>query len=162
MKERRPSRWILPAILIGIYLFLKLQGWMYSRRVMDLERQLDELRPALSAKVLLEQMESTRSALGQVIEKTERSDLNGSELLQQISRRLPPSVTLRRLQIRTDREFQMQGVCLPGVRSPEQLVVALAQKLQAIRPGIRIQEIFPSAQIPGGWEFELRAEGPEP
>ena len=56
--SKRRSSWALPAILLAVYIFIKLQAWGYARQAVQLEKDLNQLRPTLSAIVLSEQLES--------------------------------------------------------------------------------------------------------
>ncbi len=152
---KKPARWVLPSILLGIYLFLKLQGFLYARAAAGLERQLDELRPALSTKALYEQLDLTRQAYTQASEKIGRMDLKGDELLRWLSEHLPASMTLSRVRLNPDRELQMEGVLLPGVRDPEAVLVGWARQLQKIRPRVRVLSFSPSVELDGAWNFQL-------
>lgn len=172
MKRAVRSRWFLPSLLLGVYLFIKLQGWMYARGVIDLERQLEEIRPVLAANVQREQLEKTRQAALQATQRVEAMDLGGKRLLQGFSQDLPASITLRRVQLRADGGLRIEGAVLPGIRTPESILVPWAQKLQLLQPGIRIRELVPlsqrpaleeappraSAQPAGAWNFNLEAE----
>lgn len=156
---KRSSRWFLPALLLGIYLFLKLQGWVYARGAADFKRQLDELRPALAAKVQQEQLEKTRQACLEASEAIQKAHRDGARFLQWFSQHLPASVTLRRVELRADRGLIVRGTLLPGIRTPESVIVPWAQKLQALQPNLRIEELVPLSETPGAWSFELRSEG---
>lgn len=152
------SRWFLPSLLLGIYLFFKLQGWIYARGVADLELQLEEIRPALSAQVQHEQLEKTRQACLQAVERMEQIDREGAQLLQWFSQQQPASITLRHLQLRADKGLRIRGTLFPGVRSPESVIVSWAQRMQILQPGIRIRELVPLPQTEGAWSFELDGE----
>lgn len=153
------SRWFLPSILLGIYLFLKLQGWIYARGAADLERQLKEIRPALSAQVQREQLEKTRQACQQASEQVGQIHLDGAKLLQWFSEHLPASITVRRIHLRAGRGLVIEGILFPGVRSPESVIVPWAQKLQILQPNLRIREMAPFSEMPGAWSFELGGGG---
>lgn len=153
--NQKNSRWLLPSILLGIYLFLKLQGWMYARGVADLERQLDPLRPALSTKALYDQLEITRQAMVQASEKVQQMNLPGARLLQWLSKHLPASMTLRRVQLSSDLQLRVEGTFLSGARDPELTLVEWAQQLQSACPRIRIASFAPSAETSGAWDFQL-------
>ena len=156
--KRRPARWFLPSVLLGIYLFMKLQGWIYARGAADFKRQLDQLRPALAAKVQQEQLEKTRQACLEASEAIQKAQRDGAPFLQWFSQHLPASVTLRRVELRADRGLILQGTLLPGVRTPESVIVPWAQKLQTLQPALRIEELVPLSEPPGAWSFELRSE----
>lgn len=157
VSAKRTSPWFLPSLLLGIYLFLKLQGWIYARGGSDFKRQLDELRPALSAKVQQEQLEKSRQACLQASESLQKIHQDGARLLIWFSQHLPASVTLRRVELRADQGLRIQGTLLPGIRSAESVLVSWAQRIQPLQPGIRIQDLVPSSETPGAWSFELRA-----
>lgn len=152
------SRWFLPSLLLGVYLFLKLQGWLYARNAADLERQLEELRPALAARVQYEQLEKTRQACLQARDRVGQIHLDGEKLLVGLSAQMPASITLRQIQLRADEGLRITGTVLPGIRTPESVLVPWAQKLQALQPRIRVQELVPLSEIPGAWSFELQGE----
>lgn len=152
------SRWFLPSFLLGIYLFLKLQGWIYARGAADLERQLEEIRPALSAHVQREQLEKTRQAFQQASEQVGQIHLDGAKLLQWLSEHLPASVTIRQIHLRAGQGFVIEGILFPGVRSPESVIVPWAQKLQTLQPNLRIRGLDPFPETPGAWSFELGGE----
>ncbi|MBI3311989.1 MAG: hypothetical protein HYZ88_00470 [Candidatus Omnitrophica bacterium] len=157
-KLKTRSRWFLPSLLLGIYLFLKFQGWVYTRNAADLERQLEGLRPGLAAKVQHEQLERTRQACLQAGERIQQLHLEGEKLLQWLSAQLPASITLQRVQLRANDGLRIQGMLLPGVRNPESVIVPWAQKLQTLQPNIRVLDLVPLSETPGAWSFELRGE----
>lgn len=156
---RRTNRWLLPSLLLGVYLFLKLQGWIYARSAADLERQLDELRPALAVKALSEQLQKARPAYVEAVEKIQQMDLKGAEFLKQLSQDLPVSITLRHVQIRPDRGLSIDGVVLPSMRDPEGVVAGWAQTLRPVWPKIRVWNLRPSVGAPEKWEFHLEGAG---
>lgn len=157
-KRKRPVGWVLPAILLGIYVIFKLQGWAYARQAQQLQRQLDSLRPALSAKVAQEQAQLLRDHYRQALEKLGQADVRGGWLLEELSKNLPVSVTLERIERRTPRSLRAQGTCVPGVRPPEAVLVLWAQKLRGDGLRVRIRRLVPSARGSGLWTFEVQVE----
>ena len=152
---KKPARWVLPSILLGIYLFLKLQGFLYARGAAGLERQLDEIRPALSTKALYEQLDLTHQIAVQAAEKVWAMDIRADRLLRWLSERVPASITLRRVRISTEGGLQIEGTLLPGSRDPETVLVRWAEALQQIQPRVRIWGFSPSAELDGAWNFQL-------
>lgn len=157
-KRKRPVGWVLPALLLGIYAIIKLQGWAYARQAQQLQRQLDGLRPALSAKVAQEQAELLRDHYRQALEQLGQADVRGGWLLQEISKDLPVSVTLERIERSAPRSLRAQGTCVPGIRPPETVLVLWAQRLREAGLGVRIRRLVPSARWPGMWTFEVQVE----
>ena len=165
-RTRRVS-WILVWILLGVYFFLKLMAWGYAWQVRDLERQMAELRPALSAKVLYDQLESTHRACIQVSDQVRQMDLQKKHLLEELSE-LPASITLERVEAhsrlkdkptpRPLRGLRIEGSMLPGIRSPEAVLTTWAQKMEVAGTRVRIQKLIPSQQTQGLWRFELLVE----
>ncbi len=156
--RRKQGNWTLPLSLLGIYFFLKLQGWNYGFRANDLERQLGQLRPTLSAIVLAEQMESTRKLYSEICDKVGRLDIKGSQLLQLLSQTVPAEITIGKMEV-TAEELQIQGVVRPGVRIPEDVLTLWARRLQENWDKVQIQEIEEDPQTPGIWHFQLKAKG---
>lgn len=152
---KKPSRWFLPSILLGIYLFLKLQGWLYARGAADLERQLDEVRPALSTKALYEQLDLTHQIAVQAAQKVWGMDIRAERLLRWFSEQVPASITLRRVRVSAEGGLQIEGTLLPGTRDPEAVLVRWAQRLQQIQPRVRIWGFSPSMEREGVWNFQL-------
>ncbi len=151
----RLKGWFLPAVLLAVYLLIKLQGWGYARQVHSLQQQLDELRPALSTKVFLEQCKATVRAYEGIADQIRRRDQGGVALLEMISM-APPSVTLERLEAHTSGMIRLQGFLLAGQRPPESVLVPWAGRLaQGGEAGIRIRKLAPSVRGAGFWDFEL-------
>lgn len=176
---RRPPKpgWILGGLLLAVYAGIKLLGWGCARQAMSLERQLEELRPALSAIVLAEQLENTRRACQEVASRTRQLDVKTSRLFAQLSS-LPASITLTGLElhsrlslpvpgtfsvpaqgpgVRSAHDTRIRGTLLPGVRDPETVLVRWAQTLQAEGSRVVIQKLAPSFEPMdlGLWEFDL-------
>ena len=173
-------RWVLPVLLLGIYFLIKLQGWGYARQVAQLTRQLEDLRPSLSAWVLSEQLEETRRACGEVAERVRQLDLHSSRLLEQMSQ-LPSAITLEKLRvdtrlslpvsgtfavvkgeppIRSAQSLRIIGSVQPGVRNPEEILVLWAETLSFPGSRVRILNLIPSLEAPGLWAFEVQMEEP--
>ena len=176
---KRPGRWVLLAVLLVVYIFFKLQAWSYIRQTKQLEKELDQLRPALSAMVLAEQLENTRRACQEISDQVHRLDLQNGRLLEQLSL-LPASVTLERVENRARLKVPLQGAfsievgrpephlqaglkiegtLLPGIRNPELVLVRWAQTLQSEGRSVQIQRLVPSPRDPTVWSFELSLEG---
>ena len=154
----RRTGWILPGILLGVYVILKLLAWGYARQASDLERQMAELRPALSAKVLYEQLEGTRRACIQVSEQVRQMDLDKTRFVEQLSH-LPASITIEKLEVRRpQKSLRIEGTVLPGIRSPESVLVPWAQKVGVADTRVTIRKLVPIPKTPGSWRFELQVE----
>lgn len=151
---KKPARWVLPSILLGIYLFLKLQGFLYARAAAGLERQLDELRPALSTKALYEQLDLTRQVAVQAAEKIWATDIRGDRFLTWLSERVPASITLRRVRMSAG-SLQIEGTLLLEAGDPETMLVQWAETLQQLQPRVRIWGFSPSMEREGAWNFQL-------
>lgn len=175
---KRRGGWVLPAVLLAIYLLIKLQGWGYARQSQELERDLNRLRPALSAMVLAQQLERTQQACAGITRQVRRLDLKNAALLEQLSR-LPASITLTRLENRTRLKvplqevftaaqgrpearlqagLRVQGTLRAGVRDPESVLVRWAGSLQGSGNGVKIRRLFPSPRDPDSWIFEMVLE----
>ncbi len=154
----RRTGWILPGILLGVYVILKLLAWGYARQASDLERQMAELRPALSAKVLYEQLEGTRRACIQVSEQIRQMDLDKTLFVEQLSH-LPASITIEKLEVRRpQKSLRIEGIVLPGIRSPESVLVPWAQRVGVADTRVTIRKLVPIPKAPGSWRFELQVE----
>ncbi len=167
---KRRGNWVLPAFLLIVYLFFKFQALGYSRQAAQLEKELNKLRPALSAMVLSHQLENTRRACREISDQVRRLDLQNSRLLGQLSK-LPASITLERVENRArlkgplqpephlQTDLKIQGILLSGIRDPESVLVQWAQSLQSEGMSVQIQRLVPSPQDPALWSFELYLEG---
>lgn len=168
--RKRRFGWLLLVLLLIPYVFLKFQALSYSRQVAQMEKELDQLRPALSARVLSEQMEDTRRAFQEVSDQVRRLDLRNGEFLEQLSK-LPASITLERIESRAHLKgplwpephlqtgLKIQGVLSPGIRDPESVLARWAQSLQGDGMNVHLRRLIPSAQDPALWSFELYLEG---
>lgn len=166
---------VLGGILLAVYIAIKLQGWGYARQAMSLQRQLEELRPGLSAIVLAEQLEKTRRACEEVASRTRQLGLKTSRLFTRLSN-LPASITLTDLElrsrlslpvpgtfsisaggpgVRSAHDTRIRGTLLPGARDPEGVLVRWAQTLRSNGGSVVIQKLAPSFETPGLWEFDL-------
>ncbi len=157
-KPKRPLGWVLPALLLGIYVILKLVGWGHARHARELQRQLDGLRPALTAKVAQEQAQLQRDHYRKTLEELKQSDARGGWLLEELSKNLPVSVTLDRIERRTARSLRAEGTCVPGARTAEAVLVLWAQKLRGESLHVRIRRLAPSSRGSGLWAFEVEVE----
>ena len=157
-KRRWPLGWIFVLILVGLYGGLKLQGWRYGLQSSQLERQLDDLRPALSQIILYEQKKKMLEAYGEALNEIQQLDLGGRELLEQLSRQVPDWMTLRKLTARSGMSLRIEGTCMPDPRDPEGALLSWAQRLQGMGYAVKVEQFFPIAKLPGTWRFELRAE----
>lgn len=177
-QRRRPGHWILPGFLLALYLLIRLQISNYAIGVRDLQRQLDELRPALVANVLRQQLEVTRLSYLETSSQIRRMDLQNNRLLEKLSQ-LPPSMTLDRLEIRTAGApvrggetlevpeptgrrqgiLRIEGSLRPGIRSPESLLVSWVQRLP-VGPDstIKIRRFSPSVESLDVWNFEVQIQ----
>ena len=167
---KRRGNWVLPALLLVVYLFFKFQALGYSRQAAQLRKDLNQLRPALSAMALSHQLENTRRACQEISDQVRRLDLQNSRLLEQLSK-LPASITLERVENRAhlkgslqpaphlQTDLRIQGTLLSGVRDPESVLVRWAQALQSDGMSVQIQRLVPSPQDPALWSFELYLEG---
>jgi hypothetical protein len=161
------------------YVFLKFQALSYARQASQMEKELDQLRPALSARVLSEQLENTRRACQEVSDQVRRLDLHNGELLEQLSN-LPASITLERVESRVGLKsplqtvfsgevtrpeprlqtvLKIQGVLYAGIRDPEWVLARWAQSLQRDGMNVHLRRLTPSAQDPAVWSFEFYLEG---
>lgn len=175
-KPRRTS-WVLPAFLLTIYLLIKLQAWGYARQANQLERELNRLRPALSAMVLSEQLKKTQEVCAKISDQVRRLDLQNNRLLELLSG-LPPSLTLDRLENRArlnvplhrlfsgvpsevplQADLRIEGRLLPGNRNPEWVLVHWAESFRAAGIAAQIRRLVPSPQDADVWLFELRLGG---
>ena len=178
MSKRRVN-WVLPGILLAVYVFIKLQAWGYARQAAQLEKDLNQLRPTLSAIVLSGQLEHTLQACQEVSGQVRRLDLQNGQLLEHLSK-LPASITLERLENRARLKVPLQGVfsievgraephlqtglriqgtLAAGFRDPESVLVQWAQSLQSDGMNVRIPRLIPSPRDPVLWSFELYLEG---
>jgi len=153
--KRRIGGWTLASILLGVYLFIKIQGWTYGVRVQSLEGELLNLRPSLSAIVLYKQMDEIRQAYQQVLDQVGRIDVGGKHLLEQISRATPPSVTIEKLEAHSPSDLKIWGSYLPGVRDPEDPITQFSAKLRAEGFRVEVQKLVPDGERPDLWRFEL-------
>lgn len=168
--HKRRSSWVLPGVLLAVYIFFKLQAWSYTRQAAQLEKDLNQLRPTLSAIVLSGQLEHTLQACQEVSDQVRRLDLQNGRLLEQISK-LPASITLDRLGTRARLKgplwpeprlqvgLKVQGTLAAGIRDPESVLVRWAQSLQSDGMSVRIPRLVPSPRDPTLWFFELYLEG---
>lgn len=158
--ERRWSLgWIAVLILLGLYLGLKVEGWWFGLSAARLESRLKELRPTLSAIVLHEQLQDTRQACTEALQQIRRLDFQGARFLEQLSQQIPPSIALTRLEVGPRAGVRIRGTFMPGVRSPEAVLVPWVQKIQATGVTLRVQEMAPDRWMPELWYFELKTEG---
>ncbi len=168
--SKRRAGWVLPGILLAIYIFFKLQAWSYARQAAQLEKDLNHLRPTLSAIVLSGQLERALQACQEVSDQVRWLDLQNGRLLEQISK-LPASITLDRLENRARLKgplwpephlqtgLRIQGTLAAGIRDPESVLVRWAQSLQSDGMNVRIPRLVPSPRDPTLWSFELYLEG---
>lgn len=173
-RKLRPG-WVLGGILLAVYLGIKLQGWGYARQAASLERQIEELRPGLSAIVLSEQLENTRRACEEIGVRVRQLDLKTGRLVSELSE-LPASITLTKVElrsrlslpvpgtlsvpaegpgVRSQHGIRIQGTLLPGARDPETVLVQWAHTLREEGGRVFIQKLAPSFETPGLWEFDL-------
>lgn len=177
--QKRPVGWLLLVLLLIPYVFLKFQALSFARQAARMEKELDQLRPALSARVLSEQLENTRRACQEVSDQVRHLDLRNGEFLEQLSK-LPASITLERIESlarlksplqgvfsgevnrpepRLQTSLKIQGVLSAGIRDPESVLARWAQSLQGDGMSVHLRRLVPSAQDPALWSFELYLEG---
>lgn len=143
-------------ILLGVYFLIKLQGWNYGFRAMNLEKQLEHLRPTLSAIVLSEQLESTRAGLTQVLDKIGGLGLQGGPFLQQLSKNLPAEITLEKMEVSAE-GLQIHGTLRPGAHTAEETLALWAKQLEENWHSVQVQELVPDPKTQEVWHFQLKA-----
>ena len=154
---KKPGKWVLPAILLGVYLVIKLQGWSYGFRAKDLEQQLEQIRPVLSAIILAEQLESTRKAYTELCDKAGRLDIKGSRFLQRLSQAVPAAVTIERMEIGSE-EIQVHGFLRPGVQSPEEILNLWDRRMEGAWREVQVQRLAPDRPAGEIWSFQIKAK----
>ena len=153
----KPAGWILPLVLLGIYLFLKLQGWNYEFRAMEMEKQLERLRPTLSAIVLSEQLEATKEELTQLLDKVENLALEPNPFLQQLSKNLPGEITLEKMEIGPE-GIQVKGILRPEARSAGEVLALWTEKWEERWHPVQVQDLTQDLKTPEIWHFQLRTQ----
>lgn len=157
--RKRPIGWIIAAILLGMYLVIKLQGWVYARQAQELERQLAQLRPALSAIVLHEQMTKIRQACLELSGEIRQMGFEAGPLLERLSRQVPASVTLDTLEVDFTGRLKVQGRVWVGIRPVEAVLVPWAERFRADgRSRVRIQRLAPAGGDRRILQFEMQME----
>ncbi len=156
MKRPLPLGWTLAGILFILYFLVKIQAWGYGFQVARLDRQLQRLRPSLSAVVLADQMKFTKEIYAKAFDQIRQMDLEGSRLLQEISRHIPSSVTLEKLDLDPQMGLRIQGAVQSADSSPEAVLLPWAKELQAHGEDLRIRQLAPAPKAPGLWRFELK------
>ena len=154
--RRNRKSWILPAVLLGIYLLIKVQGWIFASGARTLERQLEELRPVLSAMALSEQLKGTIKSYEEGARQIRQRHLPGELLLRDLSH-LPASFVLDHVELRSE-AVRISGSFLAGVRNPETALVLWAQTLRGLGSRVWIRKLVPLQANPGRWQFELQLE----
>ncbi len=154
--KRRPSGWVIGAILLVFYFVLKIQSWSIGMRVIKLEKELEGLRPAVSSMIQSERTEDLCGAYSQVFQQIRQRDLEGARLLTWFSQELPPSVTIEKLEAHAAIGLRVRGNFIPGIRNPEATLVFWARKLGGAGYPVSIRELFPDSKVPGLWHFEMR------
>ena len=154
---KRPVRlgWILAGILSFLYLVVKIQAIGYGFQVVRLDRQLQRLRPALSTMILADQMKLSKEIYTKAFDQICQMDLEGTRLLQEISRRIPAVVTLEKLDLDPQMGLRIQGSLRAGDLSPEAVLFPWARELQA-HGEVQVRQLPPSPKDPALWRFELR------
>jgi len=158
-KKQRSTGWTLVLILLGLYLLLKAQGWWYGFQVERLHRERAQLRPVLSEIVQAEQLRVTETAYAQAFQQIRQMALEGSAVLQDLSRHVPPSVTIE--QVDAASGLTIQGSVIPGIRTSEAALLPWAEKMRAARTAVRVRKLLPDSRTPGLWHFELKVEEPK-
>lgn len=156
--KRGSPAWILTWLLIGLYFLLKLQGWWYASQAHPLEKQLNQLRPTLAKLIQYDHLENTRKACRQAFDDVRQMDLQGSQILERISRSLPPSITLNQMEVNPRIGMKVHGSLVTGIRSPEETLFVWLRKLQESDFSVQVKELMPDPQGPGLWRFELEAK----
>jgi len=155
--QKKPlSRWLLPGILLGVYILLRLHGWSVAVKVQALGKELENLRPTLSTKVLQQQIQDAYAACLGASEQVRQEDLQGGRLLTFLSQELPVSVAIERLEVKLKRRMTIEGNCWTGIRTPEAALLPWAERLRRFGPIVRIHRIIPDQEIPGLWHFEIQ------
>lgn len=173
-QPQRRSGWLLLVAVLIPYLFIKLAAWTHARQANQLEAEINQLRPALSAIVLSEQLEKTREACEKLTQQVRGLDLENGRLLELLSH-LPASITLTsfnhraRLNVPLHNIFAgtagevplktdlwIEGKLLPGDRNPELVLVRWAETLRDAGVDAEIKRLAPSPNELGIWLFELR------
>lgn len=155
--KRRPGGWLL-AILLAAYFLLKFQAWFYSRGARDLEKELDSLRPALSASALQEHLQSNRQEYIRVFDQIRRKRVPAEAMFRHFSRTLPPSVSLTQCSLISVSEFSVTGDFYPGIREPEEALISWLAPFQSDSMRIWIRSIGPLSDGSGRWRFEIEVK----
>ncbi len=156
MKRPGSLGWTLAGILFILYLLVKIQALGYGFQVARLDRKLRQLRPALSAMILADQMKLTKEIYAKAFDQICQMDLEGNRLLQEISREIPPSVRLEKLDLDPQMGLKIQGTVQSGGLSLEAVLLPWAKELQAHGELVQIRQLPPSPRDPGLWRFELK------
>ena len=156
MKRPFSFGWTLSGILLVLYLIVKIQAWGYGFQVARLDRKLQQLRPALSAIILADQMKLSQEIYAKAFNQICQMDIEGNRLLQEISRQIPPSVTLEKLDLDPQMGLRIQGAVQSGGLSLEAVLLPWAKELQAHGELVQIRQLPPSPRDPGLWRFELK------
>ncbi len=115
------------------------------------------MRPTLSSIVQAKQLERDYQASRQILDQTRQQDLQGFRLLEHLSQRLPASVMIEKLEVRSPLGFWIRGSCMPGIRNPEIPMLLWSKQLQANGYTVKIRELVPDRSVKGLWRFELTA-----
>ncbi len=145
---------LLPLVLLGIYIFLKLQGWGYAFHAQRLEKELGELRPVLGQIIQAEQIESQGFLFQRIFDRVARLDIDGGRFLTRLSQEFPSEITLEKLQI-NPAELDLQGTLRPGILGPEEILYPWASRLRSDWPLVKIQSLYPDPQTPELWHFQV-------
>jgi len=148
--------WSLFGILLGLYFIVKILAWGYGFQVARLDRKLQHLRPALSAIILADQMKLSKEIYAKAFDQICQMDIEGNRLLQEISRQIPPLVTLEKLDLDPQMGLRIQGAVQPGGSSFEEVLLPWAKELQAHGETVQIRQLDPSPRNPALWRFELK------
>jgi len=146
--------WIVLGILLAIYLIVKFQTWLFVHQTRALERQLEALRPALSAIALSKQLNQTVQAYQQAVHQIRSHDAFGLAWIETLTR-LPASITLDRVEV-TRHGAYLVGSLTPGVRSPEAVLVRWVQTLMDLGTRATVSRLVPDEDEADRWLFEVQ------
>ena len=155
--KRRSGGWLLGLLLLA-YFILKIQSFVYSRATHDLEKELNALRPALSAAALQEHLQSNREVYRNVFEQIRRKRVPAERLFSHFSETLPVSVTIREYTFFSSSDLAISGDFYPGAREPEEALITWLQPFQMALMRIQIRSAYPISDGSGRWQFEIEVK----
>lgn len=139
---------------------LKLQGSWFSFQAHRLELKLDAIRPELSTLVMHEQMKTTHAACLEALGQARSQELSAEPFLRFLSREVPASIAIERLEVSQAMGLKVRGSCLPGIRPAEEPILLWAEKLRQEGFDVQVRFIIPDSKVTGLWRFELKGEKP--